>query len=83
MGIKSLKKRNIDILIANMGGVKSKMWGGPLTMNISMLNMLIDKITPKKVILVHINDFSHYETSVEMLKENGIEVIENGSFITL
>lgn len=81
--IKSLENQNIDVLIANMGEVKSKMWGGPLTMDISMLNMFIKNITPKKVIPVHIDDFSHYETPVEMLKENGIELIENGHFIML
>lgn len=81
--IKSLENQNIDVLIANMGEVKSKMWGGPLTMDISMLNMFINELKPKKVIPIHIDDFSHYETHVEMLKENEIEVIENGSFITL
>lgn len=81
--IKNLKNQNIDVLIANMGQVRSKMWGGPLTMDISMLNMFIEDLKPKKVIPVHIDDFSHYETRVEMLKENGIEVIENGSSIML
>lgn len=81
--IKNLKKQNVDVLIANMGEVKSKMWGGPLTMDISMLNMFIKDITPEKVIPVHIDDFSHYETPIEMLKENGIEIIENGCFIML
>lgn len=81
--VKSLENQNIDILIANMGEVKSKMWGGPLTMDISMLNMFINELKPKMVMPVHINDFSHYETSIEELKENKIEIIENGSFITL
>ena len=81
--IKSLEKHRIDVLIANMGEVKSKMWGGPLTMDISLLNMFIKELKPKKVIPVHIDDFSHYETRIEILKENGVEVFENGSFILL
>ncbi|HMK53459.1 MAG TPA: MBL fold metallo-hydrolase [Methanobacteriaceae archaeon] len=81
--IKSLKNHRIDVLIANMGEVRSKKWGGPLTMDISMLNMFIKEINPQKIIPVHIDDFSHYETRVETLKKNGIEIIENGSFVTL
>lgn len=80
---KSLKNHRIDVLIANMGEVRSKMWGGPLTMNISMLSMFIKELAPKMVIPIHIDDFSHYETRVDELKDNGIEIIKNGSFITL
>lgn len=80
---KNLKNQDIDILIANMGQVKSKMWGGPLTMDISMLNRFIGSLNPEITIPIHIDDFSHYESSVEMLKENNLEIIENGSLITL
>lgn len=81
--IKFLKNQNIDVLIANMGEVRSKMWGGPLTMDVHMLNMFIEDLKPKKAIPVHINDFSHYETHVETLKENGIKIFQNGSSIML
>ena len=81
--IKSLERHEVDVLIANMGEVKSKMWGGPLTMDISMLNLFIKELKPKRVVPVHIDDFSHYETKMGILKENNIEIFENGSFILL
>ncbi len=49
-----------DILIPNMGAVKEKFFGGPLTMNNKMLVHLIDCLEPLAVLPVHYGDFSHY-----------------------
>lgn len=81
--LKTLKMYNVDILIANMGEVRSSGWGGPLTMNLSMLEKFKKQTRPKHIIPVHIDDFSHYETSVETLEKNKIEVFDNGSMLKL
>lgn len=81
--IKILKKQNIDVLIANMGEVRSNMWGGPITMNVAMLETFKRYLEPMYVIPVHIDDFSHYETEVETLKKNKIMVFDNGSIVKL
>lgn len=81
--IKYFEKQNTDVLIANMGEVRSNKWGGPLTMNISMLEMFKKYIKPKHVIPVHIDDFSHYETNVETLQTNKIKVHDAGSIVKL
>ena len=73
----------IDILIANLGNVRSENLGGPLTMNLEMLNFFIRNLNPDKVIPIHIDDFSHYETSRIDVQQAGIAVIPVGKWITL
>ncbi|EAC7182303.1 MBL fold metallo-hydrolase [Listeria monocytogenes] len=73
----------IDILIANLGNVRSEDIGGPLTMNLEMLDIFIKSLHPKKVIPVHIDDFSHYETSILEVQQAGLEIITTGKWIVL
>lgn len=80
---KILEEHKIDVLIPNMGEVLSNKWGGPLTMNISMLEMFEKYIKPKNTIPVHIDDFSHYATNLETLKNNKIMVFDSGSIVKL
>lgn len=81
--LKPLENENIDILIANLGEVKKNMNGGPLTMSVSMLKQMISKISPRTVIPIHYDDFTHYETSKDEIEINGFKVFEQGIWIPL
>lgn len=72
-----IKEHNIDVLIPNLGHVKSSMWGGPLTMNVTMLNKFVEELEPAYVLPVHIDGFSHYETTREEIGAF-FEVLEIG-----
>lgn len=73
----------IDILVANLGNVQNKSIGGPLTMNLKMLNLFIKKLNPQKVIPIHIDDFSHYNTSASEVEKAGFSISPLGTWITL
>lgn len=77
-----LKNEKIDILIPNLGQAKSKMIGGPFTMNVGMLNKFIDKLRPLVTLPVHINDFAHFETTKEdlekILDKSKVIILQNG-----
>lgn len=80
--ISSIKGEKIGILIANLGEVRSTMWGGPLTMNIEMLNKFSKEMKPNMIIPIHIDEFSHYETDRSEL-EKEYKVVNNGDVIEL
>ncbi|OJG22549.1 hypothetical protein RU98_GL002255 [Enterococcus caccae] len=80
--IKALPQ-SIDILIANLGNVQANKTGGPLTMNISMLDKFVDILSPSVIVPVHINDLSHYETQEVSVTEAGYKVLETGKWHTL
>ncbi|MCX7920925.1 MAG: MBL fold metallo-hydrolase [Clostridia bacterium] len=81
--IESIRGKDIDIMIANLGEVRPKSFGGPLTMSVSMLQKFIHELQPKIAIPIHIDDFSHYTTTKEDLLSNGISVVSQGCWITL
>lgn len=78
--LKSLGNKNIDYLFANLGQVRAKNFGGPLNMSIDMLNKFKDKLKPSKIIPLHYNDFSHYETKEEDIKNAGYDVLKRGKW---
>lgn len=80
--IKSLGKREVDLLIPNMGAAMQGSWIMTLTLNSEMLKKLIQKINPKVVIPVHYGTFEHYKESVEFISginDNRIKIVEVGS----
>jgi L-ascorbate metabolism protein UlaG (beta-lactamase superfamily) len=81
--IKKLKHINIDYFIANLGQAMSEKFGGPITMSVDMLNRFCRELTIGKVIPVHINDFSHYETTEEEVINSGYQVIERGKWLLI
>lgn len=46
-----------------------------------MLDRFVKKINPKKVILVHIDDYSHYEMSKAQVSNAGYEPVYPGEWI--
>lgn len=81
--LKPLENEKIDILIANLGEVRKDMNGGPLTMSVPMLKQMVNKISPKVVVPVHYDDFTHYETSKDEIERHGLKVLEQGAWISL
>lgn len=75
--ISYLMGKDLDIMIANMGKVKTRMFGGPLTLSKEMLDRIVSEIKPSVVIPVHIDDLSHYESERDALAENYL-VLEVG-----
>ncbi|MGL5354709.1 MAG: MBL fold metallo-hydrolase, partial [Clostridium sp.] len=80
--VNTLKNKNIDILVANLGQAKSKMIGGPFTMNVDMLNKFIVNLNPTVVLPIHTNDFAHFETTksdlARIINKNKLRILENG-----
>ena len=79
--IQKIKDVNIDYLVANLGQVMSSKSGGPITMSVKMLNQFCKDLNIKRVIPIHFNDFSHYETQEIELINGGYEVIERGKWL--
>ncbi|MBQ7432705.1 MAG: MBL fold metallo-hydrolase [Lachnospiraceae bacterium] len=63
--------KKVDVMIANMGNVKSQMFGGPLTLNIEMLDQYVGTLCPDVVIPVHVDDFAHYDMTIEDVMKAG------------
>ena len=72
--IKSVPK-NIDAIFANLGAVKSDSFGGPFTMDLKMLNQMNDLLQPKNIYLIHIEDYSHYNTTNKEVEAAGYRVL--------
>ncbi|MFZ4522735.1 MAG: MBL fold metallo-hydrolase [Bacteroidales bacterium] len=80
--IKSIDRKQIDLLIPNMGAAKQGSWIMTLTLNSEMLKKMILKLNPKVVIPVHYGAFEHYKEPVEFIKQindNRIMIVEVGS----
>ena len=73
----------IDLMIANLGEVSPDKFGGPLTMSVSMLKRMVDRLRPSTVIPIHINDFSHYTTTDAEVREMGFNVVDQGCWIQM
>jgi len=80
--IKSVPK-NIDAIFANLGAVKSDSFGGPFTMDLKMLNRMKDLLQPKKIYPIHIDDYSHYNTTNIEVEAAGYRVLAIGETINL
>jgi L-ascorbate metabolism protein UlaG (beta-lactamase superfamily) len=71
----------VDLLIANLGEVLPDKFGGPITMSIPMLQKMVERLRPAKVIPIHINDFSHYTTVPEEVQRQGFPIIDQGRWV--
>lgn len=80
--ISTINGRKVDVLIANMGQAKSKMFGGPFTMNEEMLDKFIRELKPSITFPIHTDDFAHFETNRNAIKNRNVEnkfiVLDNG-----
>ena len=85
--VNKLKGKKIDVLVANLGQAKSKMIGGPFTMNVKMLNQFITELNPKIILPIHINDFAHFETSKsdlqKIINKDKVKILQSGENITI
>jgi len=82
----TLQNRQIDLFIANMGQARLKMIGGPITMNVGMLDNFIEALKPTLTLPIHVDDFSHFETSRSELKrseKSSLKVLENGEHLKI
>ena len=80
--IKTLKNKEIDLLIPNMGAAKQGSWIMALTLNSKMLKKMISELNPEIVIPVHYETFEHYKEPVKKIKEindERIKLVEVGS----
>lgn len=73
----------LDLMIANLGEVLPNKFGGPLTMSTHMLSQMVKQLNPKRIIPIHINDFSHYTTKPEELLQYQFEIIDRGSWVSV
>jgi len=81
--VKALSNEKIDVMVANLGEVRSHSFGGPLTMSALILKRIVNELKPTMVIPVHYDEFSHYETSEEELICYGFYPLEQGKWIDL
>lgn len=63
--------KKVDVMIANMGNAKSQIFGGPLTLNIEMLDKYVKILCPNVVIPVHVDDFAHYDMTMDDVVKAG------------
>jgi L-ascorbate metabolism protein UlaG (beta-lactamase superfamily) len=75
---RSIGEKKIDLMIVNLGNVQSRMFGGPLTMDIPMLKKVISDLKPEKTIPVHYDDFTHYTTKSEDLRKRNFTLYPKG-----
>ena len=80
--IKSVPK-NIDAIFANLGAVKSDSFGGPFTMDLKMLNQMNDLLEPKNIYPIHIEDYSHYNTTNKEVEDANYTVLSIGETIDI
>jgi L-ascorbate metabolism protein UlaG (beta-lactamase superfamily) len=72
-----------DVMIANLGEVEPKRYGGPLTMSAAMLRRFHTEISAGRTIPIHIDDFSHYTKVSAEVEEAGFPVLEQGVWHTV
>jgi L-ascorbate metabolism protein UlaG (beta-lactamase superfamily) len=78
----ALAGRAVDLMIANMGKVSSKLPGGPYTMDLPLLERFEKELKPRTVLPIHIDDYSHFETTRDEF-EGRLKVLENGETILI
>ena len=75
--------KNIDAIFANLGAVKSDSFGGPFTMDLKMLNQMNDLLQPKNIYPIHIEDYSHYNTTNKEVEAAKYKVLSIGEIIDI
>ena len=75
--------KNIDAIFANLGAVKSDSFGGPFTMDLKMLNQMNDLLQPKNIYPIHIEDYSHYNTTNKEVEDANYTVLSIGETIDI
>ena len=75
--------KNIDAIFANLGAVKSDSFGGPFTMDLKMLNQMNDLLQPKNIYPIHIEDYSHYNTTNKEVEDANYTVLSIGETINI
>lgn len=75
--------KNIDAVFANLGAVKSDSFGGPFTMDLKMLNQMNDLLQPKNIYPIHIEDYSHYNTTNKEVEAANYTVLSIGETIDI
>ena len=71
------------IFYPKLGAVKSESFGGPFTMNLKMLNQLTNLLHPKNTYPIHIDDYSHYQTTKKEVIAAGYKVLNIGERIDI
>jgi len=69
------------LMIPNMGAAKQGSWIMTLTLNSKMLQKMLAKLNPKKVIPVHYGAFEHYREPLKKiiaLKDKRIKIVTVG-----
>jgi len=77
----ALRKRRVNLMVANMGEVLKGVWGAPLTLSPAMLKRMDREIGPEQVIPIHYDDFSHYRTDPQILAQEGFPVLPRGEWV--
>ena len=72
-----------DAIFANLGAVKSDSFGGPFTMNLKMLQQLETILQPQNIYPIHIDDYSHYQTTKTEVEASNYTVLSVGETITI
>lgn len=72
-----------DAIFANFGAVKSDSFGGPFTMNLKMLQQLETILQPQNIYPIHIDDYSHYQTTKTEVEASNYTVLSVGETITI
>ena len=75
--------KNIDVIFANLGAVKSDSFGGPFTMDLEMLKQMDSLLQPKNIYPLHIEDYSHYKTTRKEVETAGYRVLMVGESISI
>ena len=75
--------RKIDAIFANLGAVKSDSFGGPFTMNLKMLQQLESTLQPKNIYTIHIEDYSHYQTTKKEVIDANYKTLSVGETISI
>ena len=70
-------------IFANLGAVKSDAFGGPFTMDLKMLNQMNDLLQPKNIYPIHIEDYSHYNTTNKEVEDANYTVLSIGETIDI
>lgn len=73
---------HIDLMVINMGKVKSQLPGGPYTADIPTLETFKTELEPQKILPIHIDDYSHFETTKEELNRSW-DTLNNGETVTI